>query len=71
MNFRHAALVGGTSALIGIASWIGTKPSSAPGRTSADAHGPECNPAAKEGAGCCSADGEWRCKEAIPEGAKP
>jgi hypothetical protein len=45
--------------------------SSSGGRVSLDARGPDCNPAAKESAACCTPDGEWRCKQAVPEGAKP
>ena len=41
------------------------------GRETIDASGPDCNPAAKESGSCCSASGEWRCKDAIPEGARP
>ena len=58
--------------LLGICLAVVACPSTSPvGRTSPDARGPDCNPAAKESAACCTPDGEWRCKQAVPEGAKP
>jgi hypothetical protein len=54
-----------------IAFLVGCPASSSTGRVSPDAHGPDCNPAVREGAGCCTPDGEWRCKKAVPAGALP
>ena len=61
----------GAVSLVSLLVALTACPSSTVGRVSPDAHGPDCNPAAKEGAACCTPEGEWRCKQAVPEGAKP